>query len=162
MRSPIGSQRSTRQLDRLAISSSSPGTMHQRGAKWKSSRASTGPSARAKDRRRCEVTASAIGGHAADPTIIAVPVGPIGDMAARPTGGVTRVVSERYSSQTCSVCGCIPASSPKGLGALGVRQWRWNGWGALRDRNINSARSIEIAGVERRPRNPRPFERGRR
>jgi hypothetical protein len=30
------------------------------------------------------------------------------------TGGVMRVVAERYSSQTCSVCGCIPASSPKG------------------------------------------------
>jgi putative transposase len=27
------------------------------------------------------------------------------------TGGVMRVVAERYRSQACSVCGCIPASS---------------------------------------------------
>jgi putative transposase len=58
--------------------------------------------------------------------------------------------SERCSSQTCSVCGCIPASSPKGLGALGVRQWRCNECGTLHDRDINAARNIEIAGVERR------------
>jgi hypothetical protein len=30
------------------------------------------------------------------------------------TGSVMRVVAERCSSQTCSVCRCIPASSPKG------------------------------------------------
>jgi Putative transposase DNA-binding domain len=68
------------------------------------------------------------------------------------TGGVMRVVPERYSFQTCSVCGCIPASSPKGLGALGVRQWRCDECGTLHDRDINGARNIEIAGAERRPR----------
>ena len=67
------------------------------------------------------------------------------------TGGVMPVVPERYSSQTCSVCGCIPASSPKGLGALGVRQWRCDECGMLHDRDINAARNIEIAGAERRP-----------
>jgi putative transposase len=67
------------------------------------------------------------------------------------TGGVMRVVPERYSCQTRSVCGCIPASSPKGLGALGVRQWRCDGCGTLHDRDINGARNIEIAGAEPRP-----------
>ena len=67
------------------------------------------------------------------------------------TGGVMRVVPERYSSQTCSVCGCIPATGPKGLGALGVRQWRCEECGTLHDRDINGALNIEIAGAERRP-----------
>ena len=30
---------------------------------------------------------------------------------------------ERWTSQTCSCCGVIPDSSPKGMGALGVRRW---------------------------------------
>ena len=67
------------------------------------------------------------------------------------TGGTMRIVSERYSSQTCSVCRRRPASSPKGLGALGVRQWTCDGCGTLHDRDINAARNIEIAGVERHP-----------
>jgi putative transposase len=49
------------------------------------------------------------------------------------TGGMMRNVSERYPSQTGSVCGCIPASSPK-LGALGIRQWRCDDCGTLHDR----------------------------
>jgi transposase len=67
------------------------------------------------------------------------------------TGGVMRIVSERYSSQTCSACGVIPVGSPKGLGALGIRQWTCDGCGTLHDRDINAARNIEIAGVERHP-----------
>jgi putative transposase len=67
------------------------------------------------------------------------------------TGGVTHKISERLTTQTCSVCGCIPASSPKGLGALGIRQWRCDECGTLHDRDVNSARCIEIAGVERHP-----------
>ena len=38
------------------------------------------------------------------------------------TGGTLRIVCERYSSQTCPACRCRSASSPKELGALGVRQ----------------------------------------
>ena len=67
------------------------------------------------------------------------------------TGGVMRVVSERYSSQVCSACGVIPAGSPKGLGALGVRQWRCDECGTVHDRDVNAARNILIAGVERHP-----------
>lgn len=39
------------------------------------------------------------------------------------SGGVMRVVPERYNSQTCSCCGCIPDSNPKGMNvskALGL------------------------------------------
>ena len=67
------------------------------------------------------------------------------------TGGTMRIVCERYSSQTCSACRRRPASSPKGLGALGVRQWICDGCATLHDRDINAARNIEIAGVERHP-----------
>jgi Putative transposase DNA-binding domain len=66
--------------------------------------------------------------------------------------GVMRVVPERYCSRTCSACRCIPASRPKGLGALGVRQWRCDACGTLHDRDVNGVRNIEIAGAERRPR----------
>jgi putative transposase len=72
-----------------------------------------------------------------------------------------RVVPERDNSQTCS--GCIPASSPKGSSALGVRQWRCEACGTLQDRDINGARISEIAGAERRPGsgNPRLSYKGR-
>src|SRR5262249_21324753 len=62
------------------------------------------------------------------------------------TGGVMRAVSERYSSQACSACGVIPAGSPKGLGALGVRQWRCDECGTVHDRDVNAARNILLPG----------------
>jgi putative transposase len=67
------------------------------------------------------------------------------------TGGMTRIVSERYSSQACSCCGIISRSSPKGMSALGVRHWACDSCGASHDRDINAARNILIAGVERHP-----------
>lgn len=66
-------------------------------------------------------------------------------------GGVMRIVSERFSSQVCSACGVIPAGSPKGLGALGVRSWECNDCGAVHDRDINAALNILRVGVERHP-----------
>ena len=56
---------------------------------------------------------------------------------------------ERYSSQTCSCCGAIPGSSPKGMGALGIRHWTCSGCGASHDRDVNAARNILRAGLER-------------
>lgn len=57
-------------------------------------------------------------------------------------------VSERYSSQTCSCCGTIPASSPKGMGSLGIRRWQCSDCGASHDRDVNAARNILRVGVE--------------
>lgn len=67
------------------------------------------------------------------------------------TGGVMRIVSERYTSQVCSCCGRNPSSSPKGMGALGIRHWVCSDCGAPHDRDVNAARNILLAGAERRP-----------
>lgn len=51
-------------------------------------------------------------------------------------------VNESYSSRTCSCCGVIPDSSPKGMGALGIRQWVCSGCGVSHDRDTNAALNI--------------------
>lgn len=51
-------------------------------------------------------------------------------------------VNERNTSRTCSVCGEIPDSSPKGLKGLGVREWVCSSCGAAHDRDINAALNI--------------------
>jgi len=56
---------------------------------------------------------------------------------------------ERFSSQTCSCCGSIPASSPKGMGALGVRHWECSDCGSVHDRDRNAAQNILRVGLER-------------
>jgi len=60
-------------------------------------------------------------------------------------------VNERYTSQTCSACGCIPASSPKGMGALGIRHWDCSECGASHNRDVNAARNILRVGLECQP-----------
>ncbi|HKJ61742.1 MAG TPA: transposase [Hyphomicrobiales bacterium] len=57
--------------------------------------------------------------------------------------------NERWTSQTCSRCGEIPDSSPKGMGALGIRHWNCSGCGASHDRDVNAARNILRVGQER-------------
>jgi putative transposase len=58
---------------------------------------------------------------------------------------------ERWTSRTCSCCGTIPASSPKGMGALGVRRWECSDCGADHDRDVNAAQNILRVGLERQP-----------
>ena len=58
---------------------------------------------------------------------------------------------ERNTSRTCSCCGTIPDSSPKGMGALGVRHWVCSDCGASHDRDVNAAWNILFVGTERRP-----------
>jgi len=65
------------------------------------------------------------------------------------TGGVMRIVSERWTTQVCSCCGCIPDSSPKGMGALGMRHWVCSDCGESHDRDVNAARNILRVGLER-------------
>lgn len=58
---------------------------------------------------------------------------------------------ERFSSQMCSCCGVIPDSSPKGMGALGIRRWVCSDCGASHDRDVNAARNILRAGQSTLP-----------
>jgi transposase len=58
---------------------------------------------------------------------------------------------ERWTSQTCSCCGSIPVSSPKGMGALGIRHWTCSDCGASHDRDVNAALNILRVGRERSP-----------
>jgi len=62
-------------------------------------------------------------------------------------GMVVQKVSEKWSTQTCSCCGVIPLSAPKGISALGVRKWKCSECEAEHDRDINSARNIFIFGA---------------
>ncbi len=63
-------------------------------------------------------------------------------------GADFEVVSESFSTQTCSDCGAI--GGPKGIAGLGIRQWTCGHCGSSHDRDVNAARNL-LAGAERRP-----------
>ena len=54
-------------------------------------------------------------------------------------------VSERFTTQSCSCCGAIPASSPKGRAGLGMRNWTCSDCGAVHDRDVNASANILLA-----------------
>ncbi len=56
------------------------------------------------------------------------------------------VVPERDSTRTCSCCGSVPASSPRGRAGLRIREWTCSECGARHDRDVNAARNILVAG----------------
>ena len=56
--------------------------------------------------------------------------------------------NERYTTQTCSCCGCISDSSPKGRAGLRIRQWNCPECGSSHDRDVNAARNILRVGLE--------------
>ena len=60
-------------------------------------------------------------------------------------------VNEANSTQTCSACGALPPTSPKGRAGLGVRHWRCCKCGTLHDRDFNAACNIAHAGAGHRP-----------
>ena len=64
-------------------------------------------------------------------------------------GIVFEVVNESYTTQTCSCCGAIPASSPKGRAGLGIREWVCSDCGAQHDRDVNAAKNILARGLAR-------------
>ena len=64
-------------------------------------------------------------------------------------GIVFEVVSESYSTQTCSCCGTIPASSPKGRAGLRIREWTCSDCGTVHDRDVNAAKNILARGLAR-------------
>lgn len=51
-------------------------------------------------------------------------------------------VNEKFTTQTCSSCGVIPCSSPKGLIGLNKRMWACSSCGSIHDRDHNSAINI--------------------
>jgi len=55
-------------------------------------------------------------------------------------------VNEAYSSMTCSACGCISSSSPRGLKGLAVREWTCADCGTTVDRDVNGAKNILALG----------------
>lgn len=61
-------------------------------------------------------------------------------------GVVFEEVNESYTTQTCSSCGTIPASSPKGRAGLRIREWSCSHCGATHDRDINAAKNILAVG----------------
>lgn len=64
-------------------------------------------------------------------------------------GTVFDVVNERYTTQSCSCCGSIPHSSPKGRAGLGMREWTCSECGVTHDRDINAAKNILTLGLQR-------------
>ena len=64
-------------------------------------------------------------------------------------GIVFEEVNESYSTQTCSSCGVIPSSSPKGLAGLNKRDWECCECGAVHDRDTNAALNIRARGHAR-------------
>ncbi|WP_159917233.1 RNA-guided endonuclease TnpB family protein [Pantoea sp. 18069] len=64
-------------------------------------------------------------------------------------GVVFEVVNESYSTQTCSCCWGIPASSPRGRAGLRIREWVCSDCGTVHDRDINAAQNILAAGHRR-------------
>ncbi len=65
---------------------------------------------------------------------------------SRQAGVVFEAVNESYSTQTCSCCGAIPASSPKGRAGLRIREWQCSACATVHDRDVNAARNILAAG----------------
>lgn len=64
-------------------------------------------------------------------------------------GIVFEEVDESYTTQTCSCCGVIPASSPKGRAGLGIREWTCSACGSVHDRDVNAAKNILARGHAR-------------
>ena len=64
-------------------------------------------------------------------------------------GVIFEIVDEKYSTQTCSCCGAISHSSPKGRAGLGIREWTCPECGITHDRDINAAKNILAAGHSR-------------
>jgi transposase len=60
-------------------------------------------------------------------------------------------VDEKFTTQTCSSCGDIPPSSPKGMDALGIREWQCSSCGVTHDRDVNAARNILALGLSAGP-----------
>lgn len=61
-------------------------------------------------------------------------------------GATVEEVSEAFSSRTCSRCGSVPDSSPKGMSMLRIREWQCSDCGTFHDRDVNAAMNILRSG----------------
>ncbi|HKM27168.1 MAG TPA: transposase, partial [Thiopseudomonas sp.] len=62
-------------------------------------------------------------------------------------GIVFKEVNEAYTTQTCSNCGALPDSRPKGIAGLGIRGWTCCACGVTHDdRDVNAAKNILAVG----------------
>jgi len=66
-------------------------------------------------------------------------------------GVVYEEVNEANTTQTCSSCGAIPDSSPKGRAGLEMRAWDCGECGAHHDRDVNAAQNILALGSRHGP-----------
>ena len=78
--------------------------------------------------------------------ILVQPQGVMFEYKCQQAGVIYDLVSEAYTTQTCSCCGAIPGSSPKGRAGLGVRRWICDECGASHDRDVNAAVNISRRG----------------
>lgn len=63
-------------------------------------------------------------------------------------GGSMLEVSEHLTTQTCSECGALPTSRPKGIAGLSNRMWCCDDCGTVHDRDVNAARNILAIGLD--------------
>ena len=57
-------------------------------------------------------------------------------------------VNEQYTTQTCSSCGVISASSPKGIEGLRIREWTCDACDTTHNRDVNAAKNILRLGLQ--------------
>jgi IS605 OrfB family transposase len=53
-----------------------------------------------------------------------------------------KIVNEKFTTQTCSTCGTLPESRPKGIAGLGIREWVCSNCNTIHDRDTNSSLNI--------------------
>jgi putative transposase len=58
------------------------------------------------------------------------------------TGAWYEEIDESFTTQTCSSCGNLPDSRPKGIAGLGMREWQCSDCGCMHDRDQNAALNI--------------------
>jgi len=51
-------------------------------------------------------------------------------------------VNEAFTTQTCSCCGSLPDTRPRGIAGLRIREWVCSDCGAIHDRDVNAALNI--------------------
>jgi putative transposase len=70
-------------------------------------------------------------------------------------GVLFEIVDEAYSTQTCSSCGTLPDSRPRGIAGLGslfteqAQEWTCSECGVHHDRDVNAAKNILARGHAR-------------